>query len=218
MIVIFVQCIICRSEQSICSSFWNCSLSMIQKNKFKSTKILYNWFSQFSWLKTKINLMTFLLIVCQFCIINLLYQIWLTHLKVNLIYDCKCSCFLSVAVQKSDSRCFFITNMLKLSKAVEWFIILWQIMHKILNNSSTIKVNYIKWFHILNCLLSLTFLNQSELTIFFKSCFKYSQQQRFEIIMIEKSHLYLKFIEHTCYSFLSWAVKNSDEFCSSLLV
>ena len=162
--------------------------------------------------------MTFLLIVCQFCIINLHYQIWFTHLKVSSIYDCKCLHFRSVAVQKSDSRCFFIENVLKLSKAVEWFIILWQIMHEILDNSSTIKVNCIKWFHILNCLSSLTFLNQSELTIFFESCFEYSQQQRFEIIIVEKIHLYSKFIEHTCYSILSWAVRNSDEFCSLLLV
>ena len=111
--------------------------------------------------------MTFLLIVCQFCIINLHYQIWLTHSKVSSICDYECLHFRSVAVQKSDSRCFFIADVLKLSKAVEWFIILWQIVHEILNNSSTIKVNCIKWFYILNCLLSLTFLNQSELTIFF---------------------------------------------------
>jgi len=38
-------------------------------------------------------------------------------------------------------------------------------VHEILDNSSTIKVNCIKWFHILNCLSSLTFLNQSELII-----------------------------------------------------
>ncbi len=78
--------------------------------------------------------MIFLLIVCQFCIINLHYQIWLTHSKVSSIYDCECSRFHSVAVQKSDSRCFFIADVLKLSKAVKWFIILWQIMHKILDN------------------------------------------------------------------------------------
>ncbi len=95
------------------------------------------------------------------------YQIWLTHLKVSSIYDYECLHFHSVAVQKSDSRCFFIVNVLKLLKAVEWFIILWQIVHEILNNSSTIEVNCIKWFHILNCLSSLTFLNQSKLTIFF---------------------------------------------------
>ncbi len=111
--------------------------------------------------------MIFLLIVCQFCIINLHYQIWLTCLKVSSVCDCKCSRFRSVAVQKSDSRCFFIADVLKLSKAVEWFIILWQIVQEILDNSSTIKVNCIKWFHILNYLSSLTFLNQSELTIFF---------------------------------------------------
>ncbi len=111
--------------------------------------------------------MTFLLIIYQFCIINLHYQIWLTHLKVSSTCDCKCSCFRSVAVQKSDLRCFFIKNVLKLLKAVEWFIILLQILHKILDNSSTIEVNYIKWFHILNYLLSVVFLNQSELFIFF---------------------------------------------------
>ncbi len=111
--------------------------------------------------------MTFLLIVCQFCIINLHYQIWLTRSKVSSICDCKCSRFRSVAVQKSDLRCLFIADVLKLSKAVEWFIILEQIVHEILDNSSTIEVNCIKWSHILNCLLSLTFLNQSELTIFF---------------------------------------------------
>ncbi len=111
--------------------------------------------------------MTFLLIVCQFCIINLHYQIWLTRSKVSSIYDCKCLHFHFVAVQKSDSRCFFIADVLKLSKTVEWFIILLQIVHEILSNSSTIKVNCIKWSHILNCLSSLTFLNQSELTIFF---------------------------------------------------
>ncbi len=101
--------------------------------------------------------MTFLLIIYQFCIINLHYQIWLTHSKVSSIYDYKRLHFHSVIVQKSDLRCFFIANVLKLSKTIEWFIILWQIVHKILNNSSTIEVNYIKWFHILNCLLSLIF-------------------------------------------------------------
>ncbi len=95
------------------------------------------------------------------------YQIWLTRSKVSSICDCKCSRFRSVAVQKSDSRCFFIADVLELSKAVEWFIILLQIVHEILSNSSTIEVNCIKWSHILNCLSPLTFLNQSELTIFF---------------------------------------------------
>ncbi len=111
--------------------------------------------------------MTFLLIICQFCIINLHYQIWLTCSKVSSTCDCECSRFRSVAAQKSDSRCFFIADVLKLSKAVEWFIILLQILHEILDNSSTIKVNCIKWFHISNCLSSVVFLNQSELFIFF---------------------------------------------------
>ena len=111
--------------------------------------------------------MTVLLIIYQFCIINLHYQIWLTRLKVSSTCDCECSCFRSVAAQKSDSRCFFIADVLKLSKAVEWFIILLQILHEILNNSSTIEVNCIKWFHISDCLSSVIFLNQSELFIFF---------------------------------------------------
>ncbi len=120
--------------------------------------------------------MTFLLIVCQFCIINLHYQIWLTHSKVSLIYDYECLHFRSVAVQKFDSRCFFIADVLKLLKAVEWFIILLQIMHEILSNS--LLQAYQDW-------IKLVSVFSSDLT---QSLFSFINISLFNIIFLSTLH------------------------------
>ncbi len=64
-------------------------------------------------------------------------------------------------------RCLIILIVLDSSIAVEWFRILRQFLHEILEYSFNVEIIWINLFQILNCLFTLIFLIQSELFIFF---------------------------------------------------
>ncbi len=64
-------------------------------------------------------------------------------------------------------RCLIILIVLDLSIAVEWFRILRQFLHEILEYSFNIEIIWINLFQMLNCLFTLIFLIQNELSIFF---------------------------------------------------
>ncbi len=104
----------------------------------------------------------------QLCIIYLHYHIKLTWLKDIFICERELSHFcLNHFMQAFVLRCLIILIVLDSSIAVEWSRILRQFLHEILKYSFNIEIIWINLFQILNCLFTLIFLIQSELSIFF---------------------------------------------------
>ncbi len=68
--------------------------------------------------------------------------------------------------QAFDLRCLIILNVLDSSIVVEWSRILRQFLHEILEYSFNVEIIWINLFQMLNCLFTLIFLAQSELSIF----------------------------------------------------
>ena len=69
-------------------------------------------------------------------------------------------------VESFDLRCLIILNVLDSSIVVEWSRILRQFLHEILEYSFNVEIIWINLFQMLNCLFTLIFLAQSELSIF----------------------------------------------------
>ncbi len=104
----------------------------------------------------------------QLCTIYLHYHIKLTRLKNIFICERELSRFRSNRfMQAFVLRCLIILIVLDSSIAVEWFRILRQFLHEILEYSFNVKIIWINLFQILNCLFTSIFLTQSELFIFF---------------------------------------------------
>ncbi len=104
----------------------------------------------------------------QLCIIYLHYHIKLTRLKDIFICERELSRFhFNCFMQAFVLRCLIILIILDSSIAVEWSRILRQFLHEILEYSFNVEIIYINLFQILNCLFTLIFLIQSELSIFF---------------------------------------------------